>query len=115
MIIQEWTNISNLPLGLWSEFVFLIEESEVLDLDNDDFTNVIEFIEKEFISKFGHLMGDYTFQRLVDIDCYEFDKAYDEEEKPGYSVDIYFHENFVRELVDYVLENHPDYVLKYIA
>ena len=109
-----WTRIDNLPFYLYDQFAYIREDAELLGEKQE--WEIEEYVrgifERDFALFFKELEYEdviLTEYNLFEPDCCDKSGAF-----PGYAVYIHFHSSLVKQLISFMIEEHPEYLLKVI-
>jgi len=113
-MLDTWTRTDNLPYFLDDQFAYIREDAELLG--EKRCYEVEEYVRKIFERDFALFFEDLEYDDviLVEYNLFEPDCCDKSSIFPGYAVYIHFHRVLVEKLIAFMIEEHPEYLLKAI-
>ncbi len=113
--ISEWTRVDNLSFWLNNEFEYIREEAELINYTDGDEFDIYEKVHELFMKDYPQFFKVLDYDKVIDIEIHPFENdPYDDNSFPGFACYIHFHKDLVTKLYNHIIDNHPDYVLKYL-
>ena len=109
-----WTRTDNLPFFLDEQFAYIREDAELLGEKVE--WEVEEYVRSIFERDFSLFFNDLEYEDVIltEYNLFESDCCDKSEVFPGYAVYIHFHSSLVQRLIEFMIEKHPECLLKAI-